>query len=71
MGPSLGNLYNIIMQILRNENKSRYQDDLLPLRVAEVVAEGAEGGEEGDHDHHQRDYRGDQRVWSPLVGGVH
>ena len=47
-----------------------YQDDVLFPDVV-VVAEGAEGGEEGDHDHHQRDYCGDQRVWSPLVGGVH
>ena len=67
MGPSLGNLYNIIMQILKNENKSRYQDDLLPLRVAEVVAEGAEGWEEGGDDHHDGDEGGDGRVRSPVI----
>ena len=70
MGPSLGNLYNIIMQILKNENKSRYQDDLLPLRVAEVVAEGAGSRQEGRHDHQDRNDGREHRVRGPLVGRV-
>ena len=36
-----------------------------------MVAERAEGGKECDHDHQDGDDGGDERVWAPLVGGVH